>query len=109
MKRATRNIDKRAADILIIDLQRVGGITEWMKVAALAEAWNLPVASHVFHDFSIHLVAAIPNGLIIEYMPWWDVIYQTPPQVKDGYMGITAVPGLGLEPDHEALKRYELK
>ncbi|MFC1989984.1 mandelate racemase/muconate lactonizing enzyme family protein [Chloroflexota bacterium] len=102
-------IDKQAADILIVDLQRVGGITEWMKVAAIAEAWNLPVASHVFHDISMHLVAAVPNGLIVEYMPWWDVIYQTPPKVKDGYMEIPSAPGLGLELDPEALKKYEFK
>jgi L-alanine-DL-glutamate epimerase-like enolase superfamily enzyme len=104
-----RLIEKGAADILIVDLQRVGGITEWMNVATLAQAWNLPVASHLFHDFSMHLVAAIPNGLIVEYMPWWDVIYQNPPQVKDGYIEIPKVPGLGLELDPEALKKYELK
>lgn len=102
-------IERRAADVLIIDLQRVGGITEWVKVATMAEAWNLPVASHLFHDFSMHLVAAIPNGLFVEYMPWWDVIYQMPPQVKDGYLEIPKVSGLGLELDPEALEKYELK
>ena len=102
-------IQKGAADILIVDLPRVGGITEWMKVAAMAQAWNLPVASHLFHDFSMHLIAAIPNGLIVEYMPWWDAIYQAPPQVKNGYIEIPDIPGLGLELDPEALKKYELK
>ncbi len=101
-------IQMRAADILIIDLHRVGGITEWMKVAAMAEAWNLPVASHVSHDFSAHLIAAVPNGLIVEYMPWWDVIYLTPPRVEDGYMEISAVPGSGLELNPEALEKYAL-
>jgi len=102
-------IEKRAADILIIDLQRVGGVTEWLKIATMAEAWNLPVASHLFHDFSMHLIAAIPNGLFVEYMPWWDVIYQEPPQVKDGYLEIPKVAGLGFELDPEALQKYELK
>lgn len=102
-------IDKRAADIIMVDLQSVGGITQWMKVAVMAEAWNLPVVSHLFHDFSVHLVAAVPNGLIIEYLPWVDVIYQTPPVVKDGYIEIPKIPGLGLELNPEALKKYELK
>ena len=102
-------IDQRAADIIMVDLQEVGGITEWMKVAAMAEARNLPVASHLFDDFSAHLVAAIPNGLIVEYLPWVDVIYQTPPQVRDGYMEISNMPGLGLELDPEALKKYEFR
>ena len=102
-------MEKRASDILIVDLQRVGGVTEWMKVAAIAQAWNIPVASHLFHEFSVHLVAAIPNGLIVEYMPWWDFIYQEPPQVKDGYIKISGKPGLGLELDPDALKKYEMK
>lgn len=102
-------IEKRAVDILIIDLQRVGGLTEWMKVAAMAQAWNLPVASHLFHDFLVHAIAAVPNGLVVEYMPWWDVIYQEPPQIKDGYLEITDKPGLGLELDARAVQSYEMK
>lgn len=102
-------LEKRSADILIVDLQRAGGITEWMKIATMAQAWNLAVASHLFHDFSAHLIAAIPNGLIVEYMPWWDAIYQEPPQVKDGYLEIPDKPGIGLELDPEAINRYEMK
>ena len=103
-----RLIEKRAVDIVIVDLVRCGGITEWMKIAAMAEAWNLPVASHCFHDFSAHVIAAIPNGLIVEYMPWWDVIYEEPPQVVDGCFRISDKPGLGLELNLEAMKKYEI-
>jgi len=102
-------MEKRAANILIVDLQRVGGVTEWMKVAAMAQAWKVPVASHLFDEFSAHLVAAVPNGFMVEYMPWWDLIYQEPPQVKDGYMNISEKAGLGLELDPDALKKYEMK
>jgi len=104
-----RILENNAADMLIVDLQRVGGITEWMKVATLAQAWNLPVASHLFNDFSIHLVAAAPNGLMVEYMPWWDKIYQNPPEVIDGHMDVPTIPGLGLELDPEAIEKYEIK
>lgn len=102
-------IEKRAGDIFMIDLERVGGITEWLKVAAMAQAWNIPVASHLFPDFSVHLVAAIPNGIFVEYMPWWDKIYQEPHRVVDGYIEVPKTPGLGLELNAEAVKRYELK
>ena len=104
-----RIIEKRAADIIIVDVLRCGGITEWMKVAAMAEAWTLPVASHCLHDISAHVVAAIPNGLIVEYMPWWDVIYKDPPKVRDGCFEIGDKPGLGLELDPEIIKKYEIK
>ncbi len=102
-------LEKRAVDILIIDLMCVGGVTEWMRVATMAQAWNLPVASHIFHDFSPHLIAAIPNGVFVEYLPWWDVIYQEPHKIMDGHIRIPNKPGLGLELDPRAIKKYEMK
>jgi L-alanine-DL-glutamate epimerase-like enolase superfamily enzyme len=104
-----RILENNAADVLIVDIQRVGGISEWMKVATLAQAWNLPIASHIFNDFSVHLVAAVPNGLIVEYMPWWDKIYINPPEVKDGYMEVPKKPGVGFDLNREAMKRFEIK
>jgi L-alanine-DL-glutamate epimerase-like enolase superfamily enzyme len=98
-----------SGDILIIDIQRVGGVTEFMKVAALAQAWNRPVASHIFHEFSIHMIAAIPNGLIVEYMPWWELIYEESPQVTNGLMKISKKPGWGLKLNQAMLKKYALK
>jgi L-alanine-DL-glutamate epimerase-like enolase superfamily enzyme len=103
-----RILERKAADIIIVDVLRCGGITEWIKVAAMAEAWNLPVASHCIHDISAHVVAAIPNGLIVEYMPWWDIIYQEPPKISNGCIKIPDKPGLGLELDPEAIKKYRI-
>jgi L-alanine-DL-glutamate epimerase-like enolase superfamily enzyme len=104
-----RVFEHKALDVLMPDLQRVGGVTEWMKVATMAEAWHLPVASHVFHEFSAHLVAAIPNGLIVEYMPWWDYLYKEPLQLQNGCLKIPDKPGFGLELNPEMLKKYALK
>ncbi|MBN2059772.1 MAG: mandelate racemase/muconate lactonizing enzyme family protein [Deltaproteobacteria bacterium] len=103
-----RLIEKQAVDIIIVDLLRCGGITEWMKIAAMAEAWNLPVASHCIHDFSAHVIAAIPNGIIVEYMPWWDIIYKEPPKVVDGCFKIPDTPGIGLDLDPEMIKKYQI-
>lgn len=49
--------------IVMIDLLRVGGIANWMKVAGMAEAFNLPVVSHLLPEIHVHLVSSIPNGL----------------------------------------------
>lgn len=103
-----RIVEKKAVDIAIVDILRAGGITEWMKIAALMEAFNLPVASHCLHDFSMHLIAAIPNGLIVEYMPWWDVIYKEPPQVIEGCFNIPDKPGVGLELDPDVIQKYKI-
>jgi L-alanine-DL-glutamate epimerase-like enolase superfamily enzyme len=102
-------LEKGSGDILIVDIQRVGGVTEFMKVAAMAQAWHRPVASHIFHEFSIHLIAAIPNGLIVEYMPWWELIYEEPPQAVNGSMTISKGPGWGLKLNRATLKKYALE
>lgn len=54
----------------MVDLLRVGGITQWMKMAHMAEAYNLPVVSHLAPEMLVHALAAVPNGLTLEYMPW---------------------------------------
>jgi L-alanine-DL-glutamate epimerase-like enolase superfamily enzyme len=103
-----RIVESKAVDIVIVDVLRAGGITEWMKIAALMEAYNLPVASHCLHDISLPVIAGIPNGLIVEYMPWWDVIYKEPPKVVDGYFQVSDKPGIGLELDPKVLEKYKI-
>ncbi len=101
--------EKKAADIVMIDLERVGGVTEWIRVANMASAFNIPVASHLFPDFSLHLVASIPNGVWMEYMPWFDKLYKEMYKIKDGYMEVPKSPGIGLELDPAAIKKYTMK
>jgi len=101
-------IEHHSADIFIIDLQAVGGVTEWMKVAAMAQAWNIPVASHVFSDISVHVTAAAPNCLCAEYMPWWSRIYANQPKLEDGYLHVPAGPGLGIGLDEKAIAKYRV-
>jgi len=98
-------IETGAADIIMIDLIRVGGIANWIKVAAMAEAFNLPVVSHLFPEIHVHLVSAIPNGLTVEYMPWSFRLWQEVPVPVKGELIVPAKPGLGLELSRE-LDRY---
>jgi L-alanine-DL-glutamate epimerase-like enolase superfamily enzyme len=90
-------IEAHSVDIIMIDLNRVGGISNWMKVAAMAEAFNLPVVSHLFPEIHVHLVAAAPNGLTVEYMPWSFGLFEEVPQPVNGELIVPAKPGLGLE------------
>jgi L-talarate/galactarate dehydratase len=86
-----------AVDITMIDLLRVGGVTQWMKVAGMAEAFNKPVASHLLPEIHVHLVAAVPNGLVVEYMPWTWRLFDNPPMPVNGEMAVPTGPGLGLK------------
>jgi L-alanine-DL-glutamate epimerase-like enolase superfamily enzyme len=89
-------LEARSVDIVMIDLLRVGGITQWMKVAGMAEAFNLPVVSHLIPEVHVHLVSAIPNGHIVEYMPWTRTLFDDPPLPANSEMAVPDKPGLGL-------------
>ena len=89
-------LERRSVIIAMIDLVRVGGITQWVKVAGMAEAFNIPVVSHLIPEVHVHLIAAIPNGEIVEYMPWCRNLFESPPLPVNGEMTVPAAPGLGL-------------
>src|SRR5471030_1123436 len=95
-----------SVDIVMIDLLRAGGITQWMKIACMAEAFNMPVASHLFPEIHVHLVAAVPNGLVVEYMPWTWRLFDNPPMPANGEMTVPTAPGLGLKFAPDLFEKY---
>src|SRR5438034_2496807 len=101
-----RHLEARAADVLMPDLQRMGGPTEFLRAAALCNAWQQPVSSHLFTETSAHLLAATPNALILEHMGWWEPLFTEPPTIEAGCVVLSEKPGLGVELSQAALKRY---
>jgi L-alanine-DL-glutamate epimerase-like enolase superfamily enzyme len=101
-------LEARSVDIAMIDLLRAGGITQWMKIAGMAEAFNVPVVSHLIPEIHLHLVAAIPNGLTVEYMPWTLRLYEEAPAMEGGRLVVPKKPGLGLAFDQAAIKKYQV-
>lgn len=101
-------IEARSVDIVMIDMLRAGGISQWMKIAAMAEAFNLPVVSHVAPEFHSHLIAAIPNGLTVEYMPWTLKLFQQTPALQGGMLVLPEAPGLGLAFDEAAVAAFRI-
>ncbi len=99
-------MEARSVDIVMIDLMRAGGITGWLKIASMAEAFNLPVVSHLVPEIHVHLIAAIPNGLTVEYMPWTFKMFEEVPVPVKGELTVPKKPGLGLKFDEAALKRF---
>jgi len=100
-------IEARSVDIVMIDLARVGGVSQWMKVAGMAEAFNLPVVSHVMPEMLVHMVAACPNGLTVEYMPWMLALYEETPAIENGQLVLPTKPGLGLKFDEKAIAAFK--
>ena len=99
-------LEHRSVDIVMVDLLRVGGVTQFLKVAGMAEAFNLPVVSHLIPELQTHLIAGIANGLTVEYMPWTLRFFEETPAIEDGQIVVPDKPGFGLRFDEAALKKY---
>jgi L-alanine-DL-glutamate epimerase-like enolase superfamily enzyme len=96
-----------AADILMPDLQRMGGPTEFLKAGHLCEAYNIPCASHLFPEMSLALLAALPGGHYLEHMPWFESIYAEHIELDDqGRAIVSDRPGWGFSFDPAAVKRF---
>ena len=106
-------ITSRAADILLPDATRMcGGITEWRKIAALADAFRIPVAAHIGDAANIHCVAAVPNGLMVEvFTPHDDGYYGheiDPARLPNerGNIAVPGGPGLGINLNEDYIKEH---
>ncbi len=106
-------INHRAVDILQPDALILGGFTEFMKVVALAQANDLDIAPHGAQAVHIHLVAAISNGLILEYYrdtvdPMHGKVWEHELEFRDGRVHAPNRPGLGLEPKWDTLEEFRV-
>ena len=101
-------LDARAVDVVILDLARVGGITPWRRVAALAHAHHIPVCGHVVPEIQVHLLAAVANGYMVEYVPRSADILQSMPRRERGELVASPAPGLGLALDEAAVRRHQV-
>lgn len=93
-------------DHAILDGMHLGGVTPFMKAAAVLDIANLPISAHSNPELHVHLLGALRTGNYIEYMPWWEPLYKEPLAFKDGALQLTDKPGLGLELDEAAVKRF---
>jgi L-alanine-DL-glutamate epimerase-like enolase superfamily enzyme len=106
---AFRNLfEARAVDVPMPDLLRVGGITPFRKIASLAEAFGLPLANHLLPEISAQVVASVPNGLIVEYVPWAWRLFQGCPTLEGGELVMSERPGHGLELDVDFVKHHRV-
>jgi L-alanine-DL-glutamate epimerase-like enolase superfamily enzyme len=101
-----RLISSRAVSVVQPDLLRVGGVTGWRQVAALAEANLLRVAPHFYREHDLHLAAACPNIIAIESFDWLDPLLEHPIDICDGLAHISDRPGFGVTFKPEAIREY---
>jgi mandelate racemase len=102
-------IDARAAEYYMPDVQRIGGVTGWVRAAAIAHAHALELSSHLFPEFSAHLLAVTPTCHWLEYMDWANAILQDPFEVKNGHVMIADAPGAGIAWNEDAVRRLAVQ
>jgi mandelate racemase len=97
-----------AADYVMPDLERIGGVTGWLRAAALAATHRIEMSSHLFPEVSAHLLAATPTAHFLEYMDWADRILAQPLEIVDGFAVVPQRPGNGLTWDAKAVEKYRI-
>lgn len=97
-----------ASDLVMLDLERIGGISGWTEAAALADVAAIPVSSHLFPEVSAHLLAATPTSQWLEYVDWAAPLLREPLDIVDGHATPPNRPGNGIEWDDDAVARYRI-
>ena len=100
------SLEAGACDYGMPDAMKIGGVSGWMRAAALAESVGLPLTSHVFPEVSVHLLAASPTAHRLEYLDTASRILREPLKVEDGQAIVPSGPGIGLDWDEDAVGRF---
>jgi mandelate racemase len=99
-------VQKKASDLVMPDFMRIGGVTGWMRAAAIAGAAGIPVSSHLYPEIAAHLMRVTETAHWLEWQDWVNPILQRPYEIKDGLLHLPDVPGIGLEWNEAAIKAH---
>lgn len=98
-------LQRGACSVVQVDVARIGGITPWLKVAHLAETFNIPVCPHFLMELHVALCCAVPNARWVEYIPQLDALTTHGMRIERGYALPSSEPGLGIAWDHDEIAR----
>jgi len=102
-------LERHACSVVQVDVGRIGGITPWLKVAHMAECFNIAVCPHFLMELHVSLCAAVPNARWVEYIPQLDTITTSGMIIRDGKAVPSDEPGLGIAWDFEAIHRQAVE
>lgn len=98
-------IDARASDYVMLDAMKIGGVSGWLRAAAMAEVHGIPVSSHLWPEISAQLLCVTPTAHWLEYADWWNSILSEPLRIEDGIAIPQDAPGSGLEWNEKGISR----
>ncbi len=99
-------LQRQACDLIMPDFMRIGGVTGWLRTAAIAGAAGIPVSTHLYPEVAAHVMRVTETAHWLEWQDWADPILQQPYAIKDGLLQIPDRPGMGLEWDEAAVKAH---
>ena len=99
-------LDANACDILMPDLQRVGGLTEMRNAGILASARHKSMSTHIFTEYSLCIAGSAPNCINVEHIPWYAPLFNESLEMVDGELLIPQRPGTGFTFNQDAIKEY---
>ena len=99
-------IDAQACDYMMPDVMKIGGVTGWLRAAALAQTKGILLSSHLWPEISAQLLCVTPTAHWLEYADWWNRIMELPLALKDGMTDVTGATGTGVSWNETALARY---
>jgi mandelate racemase len=102
-------LEQHAADYVMPDLERIGGVTGWRQAAQLAAVNRVKMSTHLFPEVSAHLLAATPTCHFLEYVDWANVLVEEPLVIADGHAVIPQRPGNGMIWNKDAVERYRMR
>jgi mandelate racemase len=98
-------IEARACDYAMFDAARIGGVSGWMRAAAMAEAHGLRVSSHLWPELSAQLLSLTPTAHWLEYAEWWNMVVAEPLRIEQGMAVVEGAMGCGVEWNEEGIER----
>lgn len=99
-------LDAGVRENVMPDAMKGGGVTGWLKIAAMAQVDGVPLSSHLWPELSAHLLLASPTAAWLEYADWWNPVLRQPARVQDGHVVLSGEPGSGIEFDAAAVDKY---
>jgi mandelate racemase len=98
----------QACDLVMPDLERIGGVSGWLRARDLARSRGIPMSTHLYPEVSAQLLAATPTAHWLEYVDWANAILAEPLRIEAGYAVVPQRPGNGLEWDPDAVRHYRM-
>lgn len=101
-------LDARCTDVLMPDLQRIGGLSEFRRAAALAASYHMPISTHIFTEQSLAIAGSAANCISVEHVDWFAALYNETVEIEQGDIVLPQRPGIGFSFNYQCIAEYQL-